>query len=242
MLAPLPPESWWVQSRSTRTRICRVRSAAGAIAHETLSDGGGCGEGSASPVSSRAMGSRLWVFLPTYNEAGNLEQVVRATAVRSRTRPGRLAPARGRRCLSGRHRRARRPARRGAPRGRSAAPPGKEGLGKAYLAGFRHALERGADHVVVMDADFSHDPGHLPASRGRARRPRARLALRGWRRDRRLAPAAAAAEPLRFALRPHILGVRVNDLTSGFRLVGRGVLETVEPSTLAPRATSSTSS
>ena len=41
--------------------------------------------------------------------------------------------------------------------------PGKEGLGRAYLAGFRHALERGAEYVVVMDADFSHDPGYLPA-------------------------------------------------------------------------------
>ncbi|MDB4907950.1 MAG: dolichyl-phosphate beta-D-mannosyltransferase [Gemmatimonadetes bacterium] len=38
----------------------------------------------------------------------------------------------------------------------------KMGLGTAYLAGFRWALEREYDYVFEMDADFSHDPGHLP--------------------------------------------------------------------------------
>jgi dolichol-phosphate mannosyltransferase len=39
---------------------------------------------------------------------------------------------------------------------------GKLGLGTAYLAGFKWALERGYDWVFEMDADFSHDPSHLP--------------------------------------------------------------------------------
>ncbi|MGH7645536.1 MAG: polyprenol monophosphomannose synthase [Gemmatimonadales bacterium] len=39
--------------------------------------------------------------------------------------------------------------------------PGKAGLGTAYLAGFRWALARGYDYVLEMDADFSHDPVHL---------------------------------------------------------------------------------
>lgn len=39
---------------------------------------------------------------------------------------------------------------------------GKQGLGTAYVAGFRYALERGADYVFEMDADFSHDPRYLP--------------------------------------------------------------------------------
>lgn len=39
---------------------------------------------------------------------------------------------------------------------------GKLGLGTAYLAGFRWALERGYDAMFEMDADFSHDPAHLP--------------------------------------------------------------------------------
>lgn len=40
---------------------------------------------------------------------------------------------------------------------------GKLGLGTAYLAGFRWGLERGYDWLFEMDADFSHDPSHLPA-------------------------------------------------------------------------------
>lgn len=39
---------------------------------------------------------------------------------------------------------------------------GKQGLGTAYVAGFRYALERGADYIFEMDADFSHDPRYLP--------------------------------------------------------------------------------
>jgi dolichol-phosphate mannosyltransferase len=40
---------------------------------------------------------------------------------------------------------------------------GKMGLGTAYLAGFRWALEAGYAYMFEMDADFSHDPGHLPS-------------------------------------------------------------------------------
>ena len=56
----------------------------------------------------------------------------------------------------------------------------KEGLGPAYLAGFRAALAGGAELVVEMDADFSHDPAYLPRllARRRERRPGDRLALR----------------------------------------------------------------
>ncbi len=40
--------------------------------------------------------------------------------------------------------------------------PTKMGLGTAYLTGFRFALERGADRIVQMDADFSHSPAYIP--------------------------------------------------------------------------------
>ncbi len=40
--------------------------------------------------------------------------------------------------------------------------PGKQGLGKAYLAGFRWALDHGYDLILEMDADFSHDPKYIP--------------------------------------------------------------------------------
>lgn len=39
---------------------------------------------------------------------------------------------------------------------------GKQGLGKAYIAGFKKAIEMGVDRVVQMDADFSHNPSYLP--------------------------------------------------------------------------------
>ena len=39
---------------------------------------------------------------------------------------------------------------------------GKQGLGTAYLRGFKYAIEQGYDYVFEMDADFSHDPGYLP--------------------------------------------------------------------------------
>ena len=38
----------------------------------------------------------------------------------------------------------------------------KEGLGPAYIAGFHHVLDAGAELVVQMDADFSHDPADIP--------------------------------------------------------------------------------
>lgn len=40
---------------------------------------------------------------------------------------------------------------------------GKQGLGTAILAGFRYAIENGYDHLIVMDADFSHHPRYLPS-------------------------------------------------------------------------------
>src|SRR5690606_14801110 len=40
--------------------------------------------------------------------------------------------------------------------------PGKLGLGTAYLEGFRRGLEQGYAYLFEMDADFSHDPAHLP--------------------------------------------------------------------------------
>src|SRR4029077_7905411 len=44
----------------------------------------------------------------------------------------------------------------------------KEGLGRAYLAGFAEALQRGYGRILEMDADFSHDPERLPALLGTA--------------------------------------------------------------------------
>ncbi len=142
-----------------------------------------------------------WLVLPTYNEAENLETVVTAArAVLAAAAPD------GFRILvvddSS-------PDGTGAIADRLAADyPGevevlhrteRTGLGPAYLAGFGRALDGGAGFVLEMDADLSHDPADiarlLDAVRAR-RRPRARLALRPGRRDRRLgarAPRRSAA-------------------------------------------------
>jgi dolichol-phosphate mannosyltransferase len=181
------------------------------------------------------MKASLWLFLPTYNEAGNLERIVEATAARleasapgdwgllvvddaSPDGTGRLADR-----LAERHERV-----------EVVHRPGKEGLGKAYLAGFAGALERGADRVVVMDADFSHDPAHLPAILEAAAdhdlvlgsRYVAGGAIVDWPPLRRVLSRFGSIYARA------VLGVGVRDLTSGFRCVRREVLETVEPSTL----------
>ncbi|HZB78023.1 MAG TPA: polyprenol monophosphomannose synthase [Solirubrobacteraceae bacterium] len=181
------------------------------------------------------MGARLWLFLPTYNEAGNVEGIVRATAEQLE----RAAPANWRVLVVD----------DGSPDGtgevadRLAAEnervevlhrPGKEGLGNAYLAGFARALEGGAERVVVMDADFSHDPEHLPALIAEAESADLVLgsryvdggAIADWPPVRRLLSRWGSAYARR------ILGVKVGDLTTGFRCVRREVLEAVEPSTL----------
>lgn len=74
--------------------------------------------------------------------------------------------------------------------------PGKEGLGAAMLAGFRHAISHGYDFVLNMDADFSHDPRHLRISRLHAKSRRGDwLAIRPRRRHRRMGVRPALHEP-----------------------------------------------
>jgi dolichol-phosphate mannosyltransferase len=181
------------------------------------------------------MHPQVWLFLPTYNEAENLEAIVRATTGQLEVAaPGdwRLlvvddASPDGTGDLADRlaaelpgvevlHRR------------------GKEGLGPAYLAGFDYALTRGAEMVIVMDADFSHDPAHLPAMIAAAEESDLVLGSRyvaggeitNWPRLRRVLSRSGS---LYARL---MLGVKVRDLTTGFRCVRRRVLEAVEPSTL----------
>src|SRR5919198_3967735 len=100
----------------------------------------------------------VWIVLPTYDEAANIEPISRAilAALPSATLlvvddsspdgTGEFAEA-----LAARDARI-----------RVLHRPQKEGLGRAYLDGFRTALGHGADVVVQMDADFSHDPAALP--------------------------------------------------------------------------------
>ena len=87
---------------------------------------------------------------------------------------------------------------------------GKLGLGTAYIAGFRWALERGYDFIFEMDCDFSHDPHDLVRlripCRGR-RRHVCGLALRQRRRRGQLARQPTHPELRRVHLREHHFGV-----------------------------------
>jgi dolichol-phosphate mannosyltransferase len=107
----------------------------------------------------------------------------------------------------------------------------KEGLGPAYLAGFRRALSDGADLVLEMDCDFSHDPADV-------RRLIATIAegadlalgsryvdggkVENWGVLRRLVSAGGSWYARM------ILGVKVRDLTGGFKCYRREVLENID--------------
>jgi len=106
----------------------------------------------------------------------------------------------------------------------------KEGLGPAYLAGFGRALELGADLVLEMDCDFSHDPADVPRLVGAA--ADADLVLgsryvqgggtRNWGLVRRFISRGGSL----YAQVLLQLGIR--DLTGGFKCYRRAVLETID--------------
>jgi dolichol-phosphate mannosyltransferase len=108
--------------------------------------------------------------------------------------------------------------------------PGKGGLGQAYLAGFRHALAAGAQRVVEMDADFSHDPGHLPALLAASEHADVVLGSRyvpgggvtDWGRLRRCISYGGCLYAR------VILGLPQHDLTGGYKVLQRRVLEAIE--------------
>jgi dolichol-phosphate mannosyltransferase len=108
--------------------------------------------------------------------------------------------------------------------------PAKGGLGPAYVAGFRDTLAAGAELVAQMDADFSHDPADLP--RLIAAAADADLVL-----GSRYVPDGGVADwgPTRRAISRGgstyaraLLGVEVRDLTGGFKVYRRGVLEEID--------------
>ena len=105
----------------------------------------------------------------------------------------------------------------------------KEGIGPAYLAGFRVALEGGADLIVQMDADFSHDPAYLPRLIAGAETADLVIGSRyvpgggitEWGRVRRLLSKGGSVYSRA------VLGVGVRDMTGGFKCFRRKVLETI---------------
>jgi dolichol-phosphate mannosyltransferase len=179
--------------------------------------------------------ARIWLTLATFNEVGNVERIVPAALAQLE----RVAPGEHRMLIVDDAS----PDGTGLVADRLAAEfpavevlhrASKQGLGRAYLAGFERALAGGAELVVVMDADFSHDPVHLPALLAAAQHSDLVLGSRyvrggqiaNWPWLRRLLSRAGSLYAR------SILGVDVRDPTGGFRCIRREVLEAVELPTL----------
>jgi dolichol-phosphate mannosyltransferase len=177
------------------------------------------------------MSGEPWLVLPTYNEAENVQAIVAAAAeVLASAAPdgfrvlivddgspdgtGELADAMAAEhdWLEVLHR------------------TEKNGIGPAYLAGFRHALDGGAGYVMEMDSDFSHDPADL-ARLLQAVYDGADLALgsryvpgggvREWGLLRRVISEGGSTYAR------IVLGLHVRDLTGGFKCFRREVLEAI---------------
>jgi dolichol-phosphate mannosyltransferase len=171
-----------------------------------------------------------WLILPTYNEAENIEGLVRAALAQLETTglestivvvddgspdgTGRIADRLAEELAPVRvlHR------------------DRKQGLARAYLAGFGLALENDADLVLEMDADFSHDPADLPRLIAAAQAADLVLGSRyvpgggvtSWGRLRRLLSRGGSAYAR------ILLGLPVRDLTGGFKCFHRRVLEAID--------------
>ncbi len=112
--------------------------------------------------------------------------------------------------------------------------PGKLGLGSAYRQGFRIALDMGADYIIEMDADFSHDPATLPRFVDMMKthdlvigsRYLNGISVVNWPL-RRLMLSYFASVYTRF-----ITGLRISDCTSGFKCFKRVVIETLDLDTV----------
>jgi dolichol-phosphate mannosyltransferase len=175
---------------------------------------------------------RAFVCLPTYNERENLEPMLRALADKdvrvlvvddnSPDGTGELADRLAAELdyVDVLHR------------------ASKEGLGPAYLAGFRHALQDGAQLVLEMDCDFSHDPADVPrliaaveagADLALGSRYVAGGGVRNWGLLRRVISTGGSAYARL------LLGVGVRDLTGGFKCYRRAVLETIDLDAVASK-------
>jgi dolichol-phosphate mannosyltransferase len=178
------------------------------------------------PDAAASGSNDAWVILPTYNEAENLERIVQAVLER--------LPDSGRVLVVDDNS----PDGTGEIADRLAASTGgisvlhrdrKEGLGPAYLAGFRIALDGGAERIIEMDADFSHDPAYLPKLIGAADHFDLVIGSRyvpgggvaDWGPVRRFVSLGGSAYA-RLAL-----GLPIRDLTGGFKCFRREVLEAI---------------
>lgn len=174
---------------------------------------------------------RTVVCLPTYNERENLERMVRAL--------GEVLPEGGSVLVID----------DGSPDGtgeiadRLAAElpwldvlhrPAKQGLGRAYVDGFAHALANGAELIMEIDCDFSHDPADVPrlieavesgADLALGSRYVAGGGTANWGLVRRVLSRGAS-------LYTRVLLMPVHDATGGFKCFRRRVIEAIELETI----------
>lgn len=167
-----------------------------------------------------------WLILPTYEEAGNIESLVRKAVENlpggctvlvvddnSPDGTGKIAERLSAELPVEVLRR-----------------PGKEGLASAYIAGFRRALEGGAGFVLQMDSDFSHDPADLRRLVEAGERADLVLGSRyvsgGGVGDWSLLRRAISRGGSAYART--VLGIEIRDLTGGFKCFRREVLEAID--------------
>jgi dolichol-phosphate mannosyltransferase len=176
------------------------------------------------------MAGSVWVILPTYDEAENLEPVVAGVRAAlpaahvlvvddaSRDGTAELADA-----LAARD-----------PQVHVLHRERKDGIGRAYTAGFTEALASGADFLVEMDADLSHDPAALPRLLAAAEagadlvlgsRYTPGGGIENWGVDRRVLSRLGCGYARR------VLGVGVRDLTGGFKCFRAGALQAIDAGT-----------
>jgi dolichol-phosphate mannosyltransferase len=177
------------------------------------------------------MSARVWVVLPTYNEAENVDAILRATT----SELERVAPGEHRVLVVDDNS----PDGTGQIAERVARELGtvevlhrrqKTGLGHAYLAGFARALAGGAQMVIEMDADFSHEPRYLGRLLEAARDADLVLGsryvegggVRDWGLLRRIVSRGGGLYAR------VVLGVNVHDLTGGFKCIRREVLTAID--------------
>ena len=168
-----------------------------------------------------------WLVLPTYNEAENLEPLVAAALANlpdtarvlvvddnSPDGTGELADR-----LAGEE-----------PRIEVLHRKEKEGLGPAYIAGFRQALAAGADRILEMDSDFSHDPADLPRLLAATEEADVAIGSRyvsgggveNWSKVRQAISRGGSTYARA------LLGLPIRDLTGGFKCFRRDVLERLD--------------
>jgi dolichol-phosphate mannosyltransferase len=171
--------------------------------------------------------ARVWLVVPTYNEAPNVEPIVEAAL--EQLPSDRLVLVVDDNSPDGTGEIAQRIA-DSHPDVAVLHRPRKEGLGPAYVAGFGAALAGGAELVVQMDADFSHDPADIPRLLQAAGDADLVLGSRyvdgGGVTD--WGPARRAISRGGSAYARAALGVGVRDLTGGFKVFHRRVLEAID--------------